>query len=583
MCLRAPSKTLAYPWFTKEVKQALRAVRRARKLHLKATSAHRALRGNVPARFDTLRLLDRARGKLRRIIKKAKKDWAYDFASKMETKRIWSLNSWHKGIRKYRTPPLQGPDGTTAISSEEKATLFRASFFPPPPEVPTEVFDLSSLLPHTRPFELITRTEVENLLRHTSNRSVPGWSGISYKAIKWAMIYAGDYIIGLFNYCLLRGFHHPDWKTAVTVVIPKPNKPDYSNPRAYRPVQLLECLGKLLEKVVANLRLMFECSSLGLIPPEQFGGVSSASCLGAGLVLTHDLQEAKKRKKAASLLTVDVKGFFDSINHNCLLFVLHQMGFPAPITTWVRSFLSDRASSISCDGFTGDMLPISVGVYQGSPISPILSIIFSAPVLHALKEQLNLLTESLIITQSLLRDAGMSLDSSKSELMHFSSYNPAHYIITTSPEGEEIIIRPAKKFLRWLGIFFDPFLTFSHHITIMRNRGMTAVNGLRMLSNTVRGLGQRHLRIMVKMVVVTILTYASVVWYNPSHRQKGLIGSLQAVMNQATRLISGCFRTAPTHAKQVLSHQPPIDLTLQKLSTSAANCLLRLPFTALLS
>lgn len=121
------------------------------------------------------------------------------------------------------------------------------------------------------------------------------------------------------------------------------------------------------------------------------------------------------------------------------------------------------------------------------------------------------------------------------------------------------------------------------HITIMKNRGMTAVNGLRMLSNTVRGLGQRHLRIMVKTVVVTVLTYASVVWFNPSRQQKGLVGSLQAVMNQATKLISGCFRTAPTHAKYVLSHQPPIDITLQKLSTSAANRLLRLPFTALLS
>ena len=263
----------------------------------------------------------------------------------------------------------------------------------------------------------------------------------------------------------------------------------------------------------------------------------------------------------------------------------------------------------------GEELPISVGVPQGSPISPILSIIFSAPVLHALNERLpsssispvlprsyiddfaflsisddlatnvNLLTESLIITQELLGDVGMTLDSSKSELMHFTpSYDPTAYIITSSPSGEEVIVRPAKKTLRWLGIFFDPRLSFSHHVTIMRNRGMTAVNGLRMLTNTVRGLGQRHLRIMVKTVVVTVLTYASVLWFNPHRRGvKGLVGSLQMVMNQASRLISGCFRTAPTHAKQILSHQPPLDITLNKLSTSAANRLLRLPFSALLS
>ena len=37
-CLRPPSRTAAYPWFTKEVRQALNAVRRARSIHLKATS-----------------------------------------------------------------------------------------------------------------------------------------------------------------------------------------------------------------------------------------------------------------------------------------------------------------------------------------------------------------------------------------------------------------------------------------------------------------------------------------------------------------------------------------------------------------
>jgi hypothetical protein len=36
------------------------------------------------------------------------------------------------------------------------------------------------------------------------------------------------------------------------VVIPKPNKPNYSNPKAYRPIALLNCLRKVLEKLMSS-------------------------------------------------------------------------------------------------------------------------------------------------------------------------------------------------------------------------------------------------------------------------------------------------------------------------------------------
>jgi hypothetical protein len=38
----------------------------------------------------------------------------------------------------------------------------------------------------------------------------------------------------------------------MTVIIPKPNEPDYSDPKAYRPIALLNCLRKILEKLMAT-------------------------------------------------------------------------------------------------------------------------------------------------------------------------------------------------------------------------------------------------------------------------------------------------------------------------------------------
>ena len=91
---------------------------------------------------------------------------------------------------------------------------------------------------------------------------------------------------------------------------------------------------------------MFDCAKFSLMPPEQFGGVMAASCTDAGLSLSHDIESALNRGHTASLLTVDVKGFFDNINHEQLIRTIDSMGFPPSISAWTRSFLSDRSCSL---------------------------------------------------------------------------------------------------------------------------------------------------------------------------------------------------------------------------------------------
>ena len=53
------------------------------------------------------------------------------------------------------------------------------------------------------------------------------------------------------------------------MVIPKPNKPDYTNPRAYRPISLLKVTLKVLEKIVQIMRTALKNN---LLLPKQFGG-----------------------------------------------------------------------------------------------------------------------------------------------------------------------------------------------------------------------------------------------------------------------------------------------------------------------
>ena len=54
------------------------------------------------------------------------------------------------------------------------------------------------------------------------------------------------------------------------MILKKPNKPDYLEPKAYRPIALLDTLGKALETVISK-RLTELAESYSLLPQQQMG------------------------------------------------------------------------------------------------------------------------------------------------------------------------------------------------------------------------------------------------------------------------------------------------------------------------
>lgn len=159
-------------------------------------------------------------------------------------------------------------------------------------------------------------------------------------------------------------------------MVPKPGKADYSLPKCYRPVALLECMGKLLEKVIAK-RISHDITALGLIPTTQFGARPFSSTIDAGLCLTHDIETAHPLGGVCGTLLFDIEGFFDNVNHARLTALVRALGFPPEICAWTTSFLRDRSVRIRFNNFTSDSIDLEMGTPQGSPISPILSIIYA--------------------------------------------------------------------------------------------------------------------------------------------------------------------------------------------------------------
>ncbi|KAF8870775.1 hypothetical protein BD779DRAFT_1388322, partial [Infundibulicybe gibba] len=114
-----------------------------------------------------------------------------------------------------------------------------------------------------RLFPPFSSVELDEALRPTSNSSAPGPDHVSWRILKLALgkgkkerVMTVMALIRLFDACVLHGVFPDYFKETFSVIIPKPKKPDYALLKAYRPIALLNTLGKLLEKLIAN-RIQF--------------------------------------------------------------------------------------------------------------------------------------------------------------------------------------------------------------------------------------------------------------------------------------------------------------------------------------
>jgi hypothetical protein len=96
-------------------------------------------------------------------------------------------------------------------------------------------------------------------------------------------------------------------------MLQKLGKPDYSLPSAYRPISLLNTLGKLLEVVIAR-RLSYLAEKHGLLLNSQFGGRLGRTTEQALLVLSNTIDQAWYKHKVVTLISFDLKGAFNGVN-----------------------------------------------------------------------------------------------------------------------------------------------------------------------------------------------------------------------------------------------------------------------------
>ena len=107
----------------------------------------------------------------------------------------------------------------------------------------------------------------------------------------------------------------PDiWKRQQLILLPKPGKPP-GDPSSYRPICLLDTLGKLLERVI-NSRLLEYVEGEGGLADTQYGFRKGRSTVDAISRVVAMADKALKRKKTGNrycaIVTIDVRNAFNS-------------------------------------------------------------------------------------------------------------------------------------------------------------------------------------------------------------------------------------------------------------------------------
>jgi len=224
--------------------------------------------------------------------------------------------------------------------------------------------ELSSSL--NDPFTLY---ELETFLTYLKNTS-PGLDRVHNKHLSHLPPDYKLWLLGLFNKSFESGTVPYEWKTALIIPIPKPNKA-LTSTNSYRPISLLSCVAKLMEQLI-NKRLQFFLEQNNSFRTSQGGFRPRLAAIDQVARLDTAIRNSLRTKSVLAVVFCDFSNAFDTVWHNGLLYKLSRCGIQGRMLRWLRDYLSDRSFKVFFEGEYSTLRKIKAGVPQGAILSPLL-------------------------------------------------------------------------------------------------------------------------------------------------------------------------------------------------------------------
>ena len=598
-----------HPWWNETCEEA---VKKRNTLLASATA--------VPHTREDVKLYLAQKATTEGILKEEEKKYIHEKISSLEPNSdMWGLLKSMDGRRPTakpavsisRPPPTPDhPPRRDAVTDREKANFFCQSY--------AQVSRLPKDKVGDHPIKLEARRAVQHCscggrrdgicapfskfelgvaLNKLGRRKSPGVDGISNEMLTNLSDKGELLLLKLFNKSWATTDIPAAWRTAEIVAIHKKGKPT-EKPDSYRPISLLSCIGKTMERLVQN-RLQYWLEEKKALTPNQAGfrkGHTTADQLSRVAQSIFDSFELPKPGRAA-LALLDFQKAYDRVWREGLLAKMGRLG--AHINLWTKRLLSDRRGRVRWGNQVSKWRVFQEGLPQGSVLAPIYWLIYVNDIDEHLPANItcSLYADdvALLATDRSLESCASALQPALEQIEEWSKAwkvrpSPSKCTLTyftLDPKESGGKVAPPVQFAgaplkldlhpTFLGITFDDQLTFSTHVSALKSRMAKRRQCLLALAGKSYGAHRKTLRLAYIAYIRAICDYGAAIY--SSHAAPATRAKLEAEQHKCARIITGCIRPTNHRALLTEANLPPLNVRAKEMAATEVSRLRRLPDT----
>lgn len=421
-----------------------------------------------------------------------------------------------------------------------------------------------------------TETELLEASKRIRNGKSPGPDQIPPEVIKAAIRHFPREFLEIMNGQLKRGVFPKTWKIAKLVLIQKPKKAGDMEAK-YRPICLLDVMGKVLEQLIA-VRITGEVEPK--LSKNQYGFRKKRSTIDAMRRIMESVQSIKAKahqnRKHAVLVTLDIKNAFNSAPWDGIMEALKKFGVSEYLIRIIGSYLEDRWITVE-----GKQIRVTCGVPQGSVLGPLLwNILYDEVLRIKLPEGATIIgfaddtaiiveakTKELLEThtntalcriENILEKKQLQLAPEKTEAIVL--YGGRKLKEITLEVGRTAI--QSKECLRYLGLHIARNSNMKQHVTQTAKKSEEKLMTLSRLMPNLKGPKASKRRVLAS-VVHSVMLYAAPIW-GEEMRHKKYRSMLTGVQRRVAIRVGSAYRTISAEAVQVITGIVPLALMVEE-------------------
>lgn len=429
--------------------------------------------------------------------------------------------------------------------------------------------------------------EVKTIIKAMKPFKSPGPDSIQNIIVKKLPHAAIVWFTDILNVCLKRSYWPSAFKIAKIIPIPKAGKPS-TDPHSYRPISLLNAMGKILEKIIQE-RLTTQIDQKHLLPEYQFGFRKGHSTVHQAIRIKKFILNNKHNKRSTGMLLLDIEKAFDTVWHDGLISKLIDMKLPIYMVRMINAFIRNRSFAVHINHAISSEKNIPVGLAQGTCLSPILYALYIADLPTRLDTELALyaddtavlsaaksantivkrLNESLRSIQCFLRKWRIKINTKKTQAILFTFDNKKKRTPTKQLMHDNHKIE-LHKTVCYLGITFDKKLSFKEHITNAINKTNRCFRAIYPLIAPKSHLSSENKQLIYTSIIRPILAYGSPVWVSAARTHKHKCNVMQNKILKTIHKLR--MRTPSSYITQTTQIQPFDKFTEVSNTNFIRNC-----------